>query len=393
MHLKIKVVDGPHTGAEFHFEEQASFVVGRHRRTQFRLPLKDKHLSRFHFFVDVKPHGCTLVDLKSSNHTFVNGKRVERVELSHGDEIRAGKTKLVVDIDASAGRPARLLPGEALPPIIPNYHLEQMLGTGSCGVVYLASDVRDGSRVALKILSPVIAGCPRSSSMFEREASLLRELDHPHIVDLYEVGRVDNRLFMVMEFVPGLNALRLVNDREGPLPVDRAVDIARQALDALAHAHAGGIVHLDVKPNNLLLARINNRDVVKIGDFGLSRLYRSSSLGDSTAIDDVRTTLGFLPPEQIVDFHNVGPKADQYGIAATLYFLLTGAGPYDSAADDEECLRMILNDRAVPVRDRRPDLPESLALVVDRALSSDPSDRFDDIHSLNAELAPWATLS
>ena len=392
MHLKIKVVDGPHIGAEFHFEEQASFVVGRHRRTQFRLPLKDKHLSRFHFFVDVKPHGCTLVDLKSSNHTFVNGKRVERIELNHGDEIRAGRTKLKVDIDAAAGRPPRPLPEEALPPIIPNYQLERMLGTGSCGVVYLASDTRNGARVALKILSPVIAGCPKSSAMFEREASLLRQLDHPHIVDLYEVGRVDNRLFMVMEFVPGLDALHLVKDRGGRLPIERAVDIARQALDALGHAHEAGIVHRDVKPNNLLLARINNRDVVKIGDFGLARLYRSSSLGELTAIDDIRGTLGFLPPEQIVDFHNVGPTADQYGVAATLYFLLTGAFPYNLAADDEECLRMILEDRTIPIRDRRPDLPESLALVVDQALSSDPADRFPNVQALHAELAPWSTL-
>ncbi len=392
MHVKIKVVGGPHRGDEFVFEETASFVVGRHRKTQFQLSHRDAFLSRFHFYVEVKPPQCVLVDLNSRNHTYVNGKQVARAVLADGDRIRAGRSKFVVSIEPGGPERGKPVLEDAVPPEIPNYRMENLLGIGSFGVVYLASDLRTGARVALKVLSPVIAGCPKSSAMFEREAELLQKLNHPNIVDLYEFGRVDGRLFMVMEFVPGFDALHLVNSQGGLLEIGRAVDITRHVLEALGHAHAAGIIHRDVKPNNLLLARINNRDVVKIGDFGLARLYQESSLSDLalTEIGDAHGTPGFLPPEQITDFHNVGPAADQYGAAATLYFMLTGERPYDFPDNGSEMLRMLLEDDAIPIRARRPEIPEDLARIIDTALAREPSERFADVLAMSCELIPWA---
>ncbi len=393
MYVKIKVVGGPHQGDEFVFSETASFVVGRHRKTQFHLSHRDAFLSRFHFYVEIKPPLCILVDLNSRNHTYVNGKQVDRIMLKNGDRISAGQSRFVVSIDSS-GVETRTRPvyEDALPPEIPNYQMENLLGVGSFGVVYLASDVRTGARVALKVLSPVIAGCPKSSAMFEREAGLLQQLDHPHIVDLYEFGRADGRLFMIMEFVPGFDALQLVKTQDSPLDIGRGVEIVRQALEALGHAHKAGIIHRDVKPNNLLLARINNRDVVKIGDFGLARLYQESSLSELavTEIGDAHGTPGFLPPEQIKNFHRVGPAADQYGAAATLYYLLTGECPHDFPTTTNEWLRMLLEDDAIPIRNRRPEIPEALAYVVDTALARDPSERFADVAEMSRELEPWA---
>ncbi len=395
MHVKIKVVGGPHRGDEFVFEETASFVVGRHWKTQFQLSRKDAFLSRFHFYVEVKPPQCVLVDLNSRNHTYVNGNQVKHAVLADGDRIKAGQSTFLVSIDSGGPEREKPVYEDALPPEIPNYRMENLLGIGSFGVVYLASDLRNGARVALKVLSPVIAGCPKSSAMFEREAELLQKLDHPHIVDLYEFGRVDGRLFMVMEFVPGFDALHLVNSQGGLLEVGRAVDITRQVLKALGHAHRAGIIHRDVKPNNLLLARINNRDVVKIGDFGLARLYQESSLSELalTEIGDAHGTPGFLPPEQITDFHNVGPAADQYGAAATLYFMLTGERPYDFPDNANELLRMLLEDDAIPIRTRRPEIPKGLAHVVDTALAREPSERFADVLAMSGELTPWAQPS
>lgn len=392
MQVKIQVIRGPHKGDEFVFEAAASFVVGRHRRSQFHLSRKDAFLSRFHFYIEVKPPRCLLVDLNSRNHTFVNGKEVDQAQLADGDLIQAGQSIFRVSIEAGGERRERPQYEDALPPEVPNYRIEGMLGVGSFGVVHLASDVRTGARVALKVLSPVIAGCPKSSAMFEREAALLQRLKHPHIVDVYEVGRADGRLFMVMEFVPGIDALHLAQSRDEPLTIGRAVDIARQVLEALGHAHRAGIVHRDVKPNNLLLSRINRRDVVKIGDFGLARIYQESSLSEMvlTELGDAHGTLGFLPPEQIENFHRVGPPADQYGAAASLYYLLTGERPHDFPADTRESMRMLLEDDHVPIRDRRPEVPTGLADVIDRALARDPDDRFDDVLAFGRVLAPWS---
>src|SRR4051794_31109611 len=101
MQVTLKVIEGPHTGAEFTFDQFASFVVGRHRKTQFRLSLRDPYLSRFHFYLEMKPPACVLADMRSTNHTFVNGRKVDHATLSDGDLIRAGDTTLRVAIEAA----------------------------------------------------------------------------------------------------------------------------------------------------------------------------------------------------------------------------------------------------------------------------------------------------
>src|SRR5262249_45527309 len=153
------------------------------------------------------------------------------------------------------------------------YRIERHLGAGNTGVVYLAVDERDEARVALKAIAPAIVHDARSVAKFEREATIMRQLVHPHIVALHDVLKLDGRLLLVMEYVPGPDALHLRDREGGRLPIRRAVDIACQTLDALAHAHCTDVVHRDVKPNNLLVARVGGRDVVKLGDFGLARIY------------------------------------------------------------------------------------------------------------------------
>ena len=392
MRVILKVVKGPHLGAEFIFEEHASFVVGRNRKAQFRLPLKDKYLSRLHFFIEVKPPDCVVVDLRSTNNTYVNGEPVSRAAIKDGDTIRAGHTTLAVAVEKGglAATPAPAFePGTA--PQIPHYRFERILGEGTTGSVFLAVDERDGSRVAVKVFNAAIANDPKSVAHVEREADILRQLNDPHIISLYELGRAGRMLYLIMEYVPGSDALNLTQASGGRLPVGRAVDLVCQTLDALVHAHAAGIVHRDVKPNNVLVIRGGSRDVVKLGDFGLARIYHNSSLSGLTVDGDVRGTLGFLAPEHVRDLRGVGPEADQYGAAATLYYLLTGSYTYDFPDDDvPECLRIVLQEDARSILEVCPQLPTGLAAVIHKALAREPSERFEDAKAMRQALSPWA---
>jgi serine/threonine-protein kinase len=146
-----------------------------------------------------------------------------------------------------------------------------------------------------------------------------------------------------------------------------------------------------VKPNNLLVTQRDGRDVVKLADFGLARIYHSSVLSQLTLEGDIRGTFGFLAPEHVRDLRNVGPEADQYGAGATLYYLLTGQLIYDFPDDDgSECLRIILQEDPRPIRELRPDVPDGLAEVVHKSLAREPSDRFPDAITMREALAPWA---
>jgi len=389
MQVVLKVIEGPHRGAEFAFDQYASFVVGRHRKTQFRLSLKDPYLSRLHFYLEIKPPRCVLVDLQSTNHTYVNGQRIEQATLSDGDRIRAGGTTLKVSI--KPGQPSVVAaPDETRDlPAIPGYRFERTLGSGNTGTVHLAIDERDDARVALKLIAPAIAKCPHSRVKFEREAVILRQLQHPNIVSMFDMGSVGDQLYLVMEYVPGPDAQHLASASGGRLPVGRAVNLACQTLEALAHAHRARIVHRDVKPNNLLVAGIGGRDVVKLGDFGLARLYHQSSISGLTVEGSVKGTLGFMPPEQIEDPRSVGPAADIYGVAGTLYSLLTGEVPYDFPDRTRECLAMILNDDVRPIRRMRPDVPAELADIIHRGLAREPEDRYPDADAMRSALSPW----
>jgi serine/threonine-protein kinase len=269
--------------------------------------------------------------------------------------------------------------------LVPGYWLARALGRGGMGVVWLALRLADGGRVALKAITPAQLADGGLAPRLLREASILRELDHPHIVAFHEMGEADGRLYFAMEYVPGTDAGRVLK-QQGPLPVGRAVDWVCQALEALEYAHAKGFVHRDIKPANLLIAAEGGREVVKLADFGLARVYQASSLCGLTMTRESGGTPAFMAPEQLLNFREAKPPADQYAAAATLYNLLTGKFIYDMPGMLLEVLSMILHEDPVPLAARRRDLPAGLAAVVHRALAREPEERFPDVKAMRQAL-------
>lgn len=408
--ISLVVVAGPHEGKEFVFSDHDTFMVGRSDRAHFSLP-GDHYFSRWHFLVEVNPPQCQLLDMNSHNGTFVNSRRVERCDLGDGDEIQAGTTRFKVKIEGSStetgagpGVSTRTLPPSTLSlpwmpnekptketqplPDIPGYRLLEELGRGGMGIVFRAERRSDGAAVAVKTILPKVHPQPESLKRFLREVKILESLRHRHIVAFRDSGEADGLLYFAMDFVPGTDAAKLVQ-AEGPLPVPRALRLALQAFDALAYAHDLGYVHRDIKPGNILVTGIGADEEIRVADFGLARSYQASPMSGLTMSGVAAGTPQFMPPEQILDFRSVTPAADQYALAATLYFLLAGKPHFEKASSQQDMFRRILQEEPIPLRQHRSDLPEGLAERIHRAMSRKTEDRFPSVRAFAEALRPF----
>ncbi len=276
------------------------------------------------------------------------------------------------------------------PQPIPGYQVVRELGRGGMGVVYQALRTADGGLVALKTIKPAVDPTPVEMDRFLREAQILSELDHPNIVSFHELGESNGLLYFAMDYVAGTDAAHLLKQHRGPLPIARAVDLVCQLLRALDYAHAKGFVHLDVKPANMLVTQEGGRDVMRLSDFGLARIYLTSKMSGLSTNDECGGTAPFMAPEQINDLRATKPSADQYSAAATLYNLLTDRFIYDFPKKLHAKIMKILLEDPVPIRDRRPDLPEGLAAIIHRALARDPQARYPNVREMRRALLPFA---
>jgi eukaryotic-like serine/threonine-protein kinase len=402
MKVTLTVIEGPHQGSAFEFLEHDAFLVGRSPEVQFRLPLRDKTLSRVHFLVEVNPPSCRLMDMASTNGVRVNGKKVHTADLRDGDQIQAGETVLAFAVEDDEVTEFQGKPGSEEPdpagvatkdwpeaPAFPGYRVDRTLGEGGMGVVYLARRELDDAPVALKAIKPAIAASESVLGRFLREASILRKLEHPHIVRFLDIGFAGGRLYFAMEYVEGKSLAEVLKER-GPLSIPAATGLICQVLKALSHAHALGFVHRDIKPANLLKTKVEGKSTAKLADFGLARVYQESSLSGLSVTGQMGGTFAYMPPEQITHFREAKPPADIYAIGATLYTLLTGRTIFDFKGRPEQQVTRILFDPPTPIQAHRPEVPDALAEIIHRALAKAPADRFADANAMKDALAPFA---
>lgn len=240
------------------------------------------------------------------------------------------------------------------------------LGRGGMGEVYLATRKATGETVALKVLRAFLLGSPKLVDRFLREAHLASRIRHPNVIAVLGAGSANGLHFHVLEYVEGRSLAQRLSV-EPQLPVLEVLDLAEQVAAGLGAAHALDIVHRDIKPGNLLVARDGT---VKVADFGLARHLLSASL---TTKGRRLGTVYFMPPEQI-NGDEVDARADLYALGATLYTALAGRMPF-AGADAAETLRLVLSTPPAPLARLVPGLPRALDGLIVRLLEKSPERR------------------
>lgn len=443
MRVILDVMQGPRKGRSFVFDRHDTFIVGRSRFVHCPMP-EDSALSRDHFLIEINPPRCEVRDLGSTNGTFVNERKVERARLGSGDRIAAGQSVFLVRVEGDEPSAGELTPIPGLatdsmavgpgglpivcmgcgcfappgvdiasgsstdltesfqwlceacraeialtPQPVTHYTTLRELGRGAMGVVYLAQHNETGRRVALKLIVPESAAARSAIDRFLREMSVISQLKHPNIVEWLEQGTTRGQFWFAMEYVSGANLESLANAHRGKYPINQACRMASQVLKGLEHAHKQGFVHRDIKPENILIGQTDAGLVAKISDFGLAKSFRGIGLSGLTFSGEMRGTIPFMPPEQMLDFKKVLPSGDLYASAATLYYLITGQFIYDQVAEGGDLIRMLLEESPVPIEHRRGDIPSGLAAVMAKCLSRDPADRYPTAAAMRLALRPF----
>jgi hypothetical protein len=263
------------------------------------------------------------------------------------------------------------------------YALEHELGRGGMGVVLLARDLSLDRPVALKLLPTLLATQPVLRERFLREARTAAGLSHPHVVPIHAVEEHEGLAFIAMAFVDGETLAERVR-RTGPLPPREAARILREVAWALAYAHGRGIVHRDIKPDNIMIERGSGRALVT--DFGIARPVERSSTTDRLTLEgQLLGTAAFMSPEQAAG-EPVDGRSDLYSLGAVGFYVLSGRAPFDEGTI-EALLVARFTKAAPPVATARPDVPAALATVIDRCLARQPYDRYPSAEAVAEALA------
>ena len=289
------------------------------------------------------------------------------------------------------------MPFEAGQVIAGKYEIVGLIGVGGLGFVVAASHIDLGEKVALKFLRPEALANEEAVARFAHEARASAQIRSEHVARVFDVGTLpEGAPFIVMEYLEGCD-LSAVLHQQGPLPTQLAVDYVLQTCEALASAHASGVVHRDIKPENLFLTRrAQGMDTIKVLDFGISKvaLRRSNTSTASTRHPLVQTTMAmgspiYMSPEQLRASKDIDARTDIWSVGCVLYELLTNRLAFD-APSITHVTAVILENDPPSLRAVCPALPSALELIIQRCLAKNPNERFQDVGELAIALYPFA---
>lgn len=268
------------------------------------------------------------------------------------------------------------------------YLVEQLIKRGGMGAVYRGKHILMDKTVAIKVLRPALAVDDAVVARFSREAKAASRISHPHAVSVTDFGEAENGVvFLVMEYLDGRTLKEIIRG-EGPMPLTRVVEIVRQVTGALDAAHAQGVVHRDLKSDNIMLSRTNDGDWAKVLDFGIAKIQQPASVKDAdlTAPNLVIGTPQYMSPEQCSQLQPLDARSDIYSLGVIIYEMLAGHVPFTGESATMIMMQHV-QDPPPSVLAPRPELSPAVDSVIARALAKSPADRFQTAGELFAALS------
>ncbi len=276
--------------------------------------------------------------------------------------------------------------------IAERYRIEQLLGRGGMGVVYRVEHVRIGKLMAMKLLHGALARDKDVVKRFKREAEAVSKLDHPNTVQVFDFGQSEGMMYLVMEYLSGRDLGQVIKE-DGALPFDRVARIAAQVCGSVAQAHDRGIVHRNLKPENIMVIEGGAvADFVKVLDFGLAKLRESEENGEKsiTRAGSILGTPYYMAPEHIRG-EAVDARSDIYAVGALMYKAITGTPPF-WASSPVGVLTMHLTEDVTPPSDKSTGIPPDADRILLKAMAKNPADRFQSMEQLRAELLAYLAI-
>jgi len=356
-------------GDEAHTDFEIVGVTTIGRQSSNDISVQGEKVSRQHARIIPTGDKHIVEDLGSGNGTFINGTKISRGTLRHGDTLRIGEINLIFRDDLGDA-----LEGE----LLGNYRIRKQIGQGGMGAVYRAIQISMDRSVALKLLKPEFTRNPTFVKSFISEARTAGKLNHPNIVQVHDFGEVDGVFFFSMEFVEG-ETLHDVLAREGKVPVGRSLDIVIQVAKGLEHAQKHDIIHRDIKPQNVMIDR---KGQVKVADLGLAKV-----IGRRESKEMRGTIMGtphYMAPEQARS-GKVDGRADIYALGATWYHMITGRVPFDGP-NSLAVITKHINQQLQSPKQYDMTLPDDVCLLIGRMMAKEVDQRPNSASDLLREL-------
>lgn len=399
---KIRIVDGIDAGLERDLPESGKFAIGR--RSNCDLVIRMDSVSREHCRIEVHDGAYWLYDNGSSNGTLLNGLRIEKAKLVHGDVITLDRVTLeyIEDADSEATREmirefvvqkrpdndsTYTAENSLIGKRLKHYKILSVIGEGGMALVYKARDERNSDIVALKVLKRGESVDQENLQRFLKEFKTGSKLNHPNIMQVFEIGEVEGEYFIAMEYISG-SSLQEILDEKGRLSPEATLKIGIQVAKALEFAWSQRIIHRDIKPENILISREGG---VKLTDLGLAKELKRYVSINITKTGEGIGTLHYMSPEQVENTRDVDQRADVYSLGATLYECFCGQPPFDEVGVWK--FVEAINEKPPPnLNERAANLHPDIWPVIEKSLSKRPDDRQQSPKEFREELERLLTL-
>jgi serine/threonine-protein kinase len=355
-------------------------VVNIGRKADNDLVIDNLAVSNHHARIAKLDGGFVIQDTGSTNGIFLNGEKIAQRTLRFGDKILIGKHVVMFQDDVAVAPPPAPPARERSAGLrFGPYEVVRELGSGAMGTVYLGKDTIGHRNVAVKTLKPNGVDAEEIASMknrFFREADSAKQLAHPAIVKVFDAGEDHGTAYYAMELLDGVT-LREFCDKRGTISVKRAVEIAACVAEALAYAHAKGVVHRDIKPENIMI--LSNGDI-KITDFGVAKLLDVAQTQSGVVLG----TPNYMSPEQLIG-RKVDGRSDLFSLGVVIYEVLTGVRPFQ-AKNISEMLRLHESHTPAALSTLRADVPPAVDTIILRALKRNLDERYQQGEQMAKDL-------